>query len=152
MKKTAAILLIAAATAVHASPSKSKPSPIDWNPAAPSPRSKAIEIAGAPPESGYIARDGFWLGTLEKQKPVVMAGARQLLRRRHPRRAANLDPATQLRVSVFDGEGRPTGSENPLESSGATASVAPLRNGRHFVRLLMTEGDKAETCMVYFYK
>jgi hypothetical protein len=151
MKKTSAILLIAAASAVHASPSKSKPSPIDWNPAAPSPRSKAIEIAGAPPESGYIARDGFWLGTLEKQKPVVLA-VNLFAGNEYRFSAANLDPATQLRVSVFDGEGRPTGSENPLESSGATASVAPLRNGRHFVRLLMTEGDKAETCMVYFYK
>ena len=151
MKKTAAILLIAAAAAVHASPSKSKPSPIDWNPAAPSPRSKAIEIAGAPPESGYIARDGFWLGTLEKQKPVVLA-VNLFAGNEYLFSAANLDPATQLRVSVFDGEGRPTGSENPLESSGATASVAPLRNGRHFVRLLMTEGDKAETCMVYFFK
>lgn len=124
---------------------------MDWNPSIPSARSLAVSIAGAEEEAGYIARDGYWLGTLEKEKPVLVA-VNLFSGNAYRFSAASLDPSAKLRVTVFDGDGRPAGSESILESRGATASVTPVRNGRYFVRLLMTEGDKAETCMVYFYK
>lgn len=151
MKSPAAAIFLAAAPGLMASPGKSQPSPLDWNPAAESPRSRAIEIAGAGEGTGYIARDGYWLGTLEKQKPVLVA-VDLFAGNSYRFSAAALDPSVRLRVSVFDGDGQPAGSESTLDSPGATASVTPVRNGRFFVRLLMTEGDKAETCMVYFFK
>lgn len=151
MKPLAAAVFFASAAWLFASPGKSQPSPIDWNASAGSPRSRAIENAGAGGGTGYIARDGYWLGTLEKQKPVLVA-VNLFAGNAYLFSAAALDPSVRLRVSVFDGDGLPAGSESVPESPGATASVTPVRNGRYFVRLLMTEGDKAETCMVYFYK
>ena len=151
MKSLAAAIFLTAVPCLFASQGKSQPSPLNWNPSTESPRSRAIEIAGAGEGTGYIARDGHWLGTLEKQKPVLVA-VNLFAGNAYRFSAASLDPAARLRVSVFDSDGQPAGSESALDSPGATASVAPVRNGRYFVRLLMTEGDKAETCMVYFYK
>ena len=66
--------------------------------------------------------------------------------------SANLDPSSQLRVSIFDSWGYPAGQEYSGNASCATAGISVIRSGKYFIRLVMTEGDKADTCMVYSYK
>ncbi len=138
------------ATAI-AEESKSKPAPLDWNQAVASPRSRALEVAADRKALGYHLRDGFWSGTLEKDKPVVIA-VHLFAGNDYWFSAANLDPGTRLKISLFDRWGNAAGGRESEGQARATAGISAIRSGRYFVRLEMTEGDKADTCMVYSYK
>ena len=138
----------------HAQEDKSTPansSPLDWNAHDKSPRSLALELAAGNEGEGYQVHDGFWSGTLAKAEPVLLevflfAGNDYRFS------AANSDAFSQLRLSIFDTWGYPTGQEYSGDSSCSTAGISVIRSGRYFIRLVMTEGDKADTCMVYSYK
>lgn len=143
-----AFLVLAVA---HAEEPTSKPAPLDWNQAVESPRGRALEVASDRKALGYHLRDGFWSGTLEKGKPVVVA-VHLFAGNDYWFSAANLDPRTRLKISLFDRWGNAAGGRESEGDARATAGISAVRSGRYFVRLEMTEGDKAETCMVYSYK
>jgi hypothetical protein len=156
MKRTlpvlAALLCLASARAQEFPlESKSKPAPLDWNQEIASPRSRAVEVAAERKALGYHLRDGFWSGTLEKEKPVLIA-VHLFAGNDYWFSAANLDPDTQLKISLFDRWGNAAGGRESEGHAQATAGISPVRSGRYFVQLEMTEGDKASTCMVYSYK
>jgi hypothetical protein len=130
---------------------KSKPAPLDWNQKIDSPRSRALEVAADRQALGYHLRDGFWSGTLEKNQPVLIA-VHLFAGNDYWFSAANLDPDTRLKVSLFDRWGNPAGGRESEGQGRATAGISAIRSGPHFVHLEMTEGDKAHTCMVYSYK
>jgi hypothetical protein len=126
-------------------------SPLDWNAHDKSPRSLALELAAGNEGEGYQVHDGFWSGTLAKAEPVLLevflfAGNDYRFS------AANSELFSQLRLSIFDTWGYPAGQEYSGNSSCSTAGISVIRSGRYFIRLVMTEGDKADTCMVYSYK
>jgi hypothetical protein len=126
-------------------------SPLDWTAYDKSPRSLALELAAGNEGEGYQVHDGFWSGTLAKAEPVLLevflfAGNDYRFS------AANSDALSQLRLSIFDAWGHPAGQEYTGDSSCSTAGISVIRSGRYFIRLVMTEGDKADTCMVYSYK
>lgn len=128
-----------------------KPAPLDWNQAVDSPRGRALEIAADRKSLGDHLRDGFWSGMLEKDQPVLIA-VHLFAGNDYWFSAANLDPDTKLKITVFDRWGYAAGGSESPGQGRATAGLSPLRSGRYYVRLAMTEGDKAETCMVYSYK
>jgi len=130
---------------------KSKPSPLEWNTSDHSPRSRALELAGGFSGDGYKVRDGFWSGSLEKGTPVLIE-VNLFAGNDYWFSAANLDPSTRLKVSIFDVHGNPVGSQAFDEASRAAAGISVWQSGRYFIRVAMTEGDKADTCMVYSYK
>lgn len=124
---------------------------LDWTAHDKSPRSLALELAAGNEGEGYQVHDGFWSGTLAKAEPVLLevflfAGNDYRFS------AANSDALSQLRLSIFDTWGYPAGQEYTGDSSCSTAGISVIRSGRYFIRLVMTEGDKADTCMVYSYK
>ena len=124
---------------------------LDWNSHDKSPRALALELAAGNEGEGFQVHDGFWSGTLWKGDPVLLevflfAGNDYRFS------AANLEPFSQLRVSIFDSWGYPAGQEYSGGSSCTTAGISVFRSGRYFIRLVMSEGDKADTCMVYSYK
>lgn len=129
----------------------SKPAPLDWNQAASSPRGRALEVASDQKSLGYHLRDGFWSGPLDNENPVVIA-VHLFAGNDYWFSAANLDPNTNLKISLFDRWGNPAGGRESEGKGHATAGISPVRSGRYYVRLAMTEGDKAETCMVYSFK
>jgi hypothetical protein len=151
-----ALVCLAAARAEEASAetpaeAKTKPAPLDWNQEIASPRSRALEIAADRKALGYHLRDGFWSGTLEKNQPVLIA-VHLFAGNDYWFSAANLDSDTRLTISLFDRWGNPAGGPESEGQGQAAAGISAIRSGPHFIRLEMTEGDKARTCMVYSYK
>lgn len=132
-------------------PGPANSSTLEWNFPDQSPRRLALELASGNAAEGYQVHDGFWSGTLAKDEPVIVelylfAGNDYRFS------AANVDFQSQLTVSIFDVWGFPAGSEYSGNSSCATAGISVIRSGRYFIRILMTEGDKADACMLYSYK
>lgn len=127
------------------------PSPLEWNAPDKSPRGLALELAAGNAGEGYQIHDGFWSGTLSKGTPVILE-VHLFSGNDYRFSAANLDPYSQLKVSIFDAWGYQAGQEYSGNASCATAGISVIRSGRYFIRLVMTEGDKVDTCMVYSYK
>jgi len=126
-------------------------SPLDWNSPDKSPRSLALELAAGNAGEGYQIHDGFWSGTLSKGVPMLIE-VHLFAGNDYRFSSANLDPYSQLKVSIFDAWGYPAGQEYSGNASCATAGISVIRSGSYFIRLIMTEGDKVDTCMVYSYK
>jgi hypothetical protein len=144
-------LALRSASAQEPVPAQSKPAPLDWNPAESSPRSRALELAAEGKSQGYALRDGFWFGTLEKDQPVVLA-VQLFAWNDYSFSAAHLDPGSRLLVTIFDRWGYKVGSNESIDGTSAKAGISAVRSDRYYIRLELTEGDKAETCMVYSYK
>lgn len=155
MTRLPAILaLVATLPSIHANPEEptaSRPAPLDWNRQATSPRSRALELASDAKTQGYTLRDGFWSGTLEKGKPVILS-VHLFAGNDYRFSAANLAPGSKIQLSVFDRWGYLAAEGESAEGNTATASLSAIRSDIHHLRLELTEGDKAETCMVYSYK
>jgi hypothetical protein len=156
MKVQALLLALSLVGIAHAQAQSDKTepansSPLAWNAHDKSPRSLALELAAGNEGEGYQVHDGFWSGTLAKAEPILLevflfAGNDYRFS------AANSDAFSQLRLSIFDTWGYPAGQEYTGDSSCSTAGISVIRSGRYFIRLVMSEGDKADTCMVYSYK
>ena len=126
-------------------------SPLAWNSHDKSPRSLALELAAGNVGEGYQVHDGFWSGTLTKAEPILLE-VYLFAGNDYRFSAANLDTFSQLTLSIFDTWGYPAGQKYSGDSSCSTAGISVIRSGRYFIQLVMTEGDKADTCMVYSYK
>jgi hypothetical protein len=130
---------------------QTKPAPLDWNQGESSARSRALEAAAQKKSQGYTLRDGFWRGVLEKNKPVVIA-VHLFAKNHYFFSVAHPAPGSRVRISLFDPQGNPVAAEEINGENSLTAGISALRSGRYYLRLDLTEGDKAETCMVYSYK
>jgi len=115
------------------------------------PRSRALELAGAFANEGYKIRDGFWSGSLEPGKPLVLQ-VNLFSGNEYWFSAATLAPAGMLRIGVFDENGLPVQGEDFQDGGTAAAGVIAGASGKYFVRLELAGGDKAEFCLVYSYK
>jgi hypothetical protein len=144
-----AALLLVGATPLAAN--DSKPSPVNWNETPQCSRSRALENIRPFRGEGYQLRDGYWTGVLKRSQPVIL-DLHLFSGNNYWFSAANCDASTRLKLSLFDAKGQPAGSVPLAEPSRATAAISVARSGRYFLRLEMTEGDKAETSMVYSYK
>jgi hypothetical protein len=142
---------MACANAQENKPSLASSSPLAWNAHDKSPRSLALELASGNEGEGYQVHDGFWSGALAAGESVLLE-VYLFAGNDYRFSAANLDPLSQLRLSIFDNSGYPVGQEFPGGPSSSTAGISVFRSGRYFIRLAMSEGDKADTCMVYSYK
>lgn len=144
-------LALGSASAQETAPAQSKPAPLDWNPAGSSPRGRALELAAEGKSQGYALRDGFWSGTLEMDRPVVLA-VQLFAWNDYSFYAAHTHPGSRIRVSIFDRWGYQVGSNDSANENSATAGISAVRSDRYYLRLELAEGDKAEACMVYSYK
>jgi hypothetical protein len=144
------LILRAEATPVNQTRPASS-SPLDWNSPGKSPRGLALELAAGNAGEGYQVHDGFWSGTLSSGVPVLIE-VYLFAGNDYRFSAANLDAFSQLKLSIFDQWGYPAGTEYSGNSSCSTAGITVIRSGRYYIRLVMTESDNTDTCMVYSYK
>jgi len=144
-----ALFLIAAS--LHGTDLQSQPSPLAWNSTDKCPRSRALELARGFTNEGYKVRDGYWSGVLEKDAPVLIE-VHLFFGNDYWFSAATIDPSARLRVSIFDSNGQPVVSASFQDESRAAGSISALHTGRYFIQLALSEGDTADTCMVYSYK
>ena len=154
MKRRALLFALSLVAMTHAQEDKAtvaNSSPLAWNSHDKSPRSLALELAAGNEGEGYQVHDGFWSGTLTKAEPILLE-VYLFAGNDYRFSAANVDALSQLRLSIFDAWGYPAGQEYSGDFSCSTAGISVIRSGRYFIRLVMTEGDKADTCMVYSYK
>jgi len=129
-----------------------QPAPPPAEQGAVSARSRVLELAGAFANEGYKVRDGFWSGVLEPGKPLFLeincfAGNEYWVS------AAAIAPARKITLATFNGKGEMlAGGETHEDGPTAAAGILPTTSGRYFVRLELTEGEKADFCLVYSYK
>ncbi|MEI6033439.1 MAG: hypothetical protein WCS65_04040 [Verrucomicrobiae bacterium] len=123
----------------------------DAPPPSATPRSRALELAGAFANDGYKIRDGFWAGTLEPGKPQFLA-VNLFSGNEYWFSAAVLTPAAKLSVALFDDSGRPVDVEVFQDGAAAAAGFVPAASGKYFVKLGLVGGEKTEFCLVYSYK
>lgn len=128
-----------------------RPSPLAWNSSDQSPRRLALEMAAGSSGEGYQIHDGFWSGMLATNVPTLIE-VYLFAGNDYRFSAANLDFYSQLRLRIFDSWGYPVGSEYSGGSSCASAGIFVIQSGKYFIELVMSEGDNADTCMVYSYK
>ena len=114
-------------------------------------RSRALELAGAFANDGYKIRDGFWAGSLELGKPLFVE-VNLFSGNEYWFSSAALPPAHKIAVDVFDQKGRPVQGERFQDGATAAAGLIAQTSGHYFVRATMTEGEKADFCLVYSYK
>lgn len=116
-----------------------------------SPRSRALELAGAFANDGYKIRDGFWTGTLEPGKPKVLQ-VNLFSGNEYWFSAATLSPKAKLTVGIYDESGRPVEGELFQDGSVAAAGLAADASGKYFIRVALAGEEKADFCLVYSYK
>ena len=114
-------------------------------------RSRALELAGAFANDGYKVRDGFWAGPLEKGKPVFLE-VNLFAGNEYWFSAAAPGPARKISVTLFDAKGSPVEGETYVETDTAAAGIVTKKSGPHVVRVELTEGEKADFCLIYSYK
>ena len=146
-----ALSLVVMAQAQEDKSTSANSSPLAWNSNDKSPLNLALELAAGNEGEGYQVHDGFWSGTLTKAEPILLE-VYLFAGNDYRFSAANLGAFSQLKLSIFDAWGYPAGQEYSGDSSCSTAGISVIRSGRYFIRLVMMEGDKADTCMVYSYK
>ncbi len=155
MKRLVCALFIAGTVSAFADPTPTATaSPTPAVPSAdevPLARSRALELAGAFANEGYKIRDGFWSGTLEKDKPVFLE-VNLFAGNEYWFSAAATGPARKISVALFDEKGKPLEGETYEDGPSAAAGFVPSTSGPRIVRVLMTEGEKADFCLVYSYK
>ena len=146
-----ALSLVVMAQAQEDKSTSANSSPLAWNSNDKSPLNLALELAAGNEGEGYQVHDGFWSGTIAKGEPILLE-VYLFAGNDYRFSAANLGAFSQLKLSIFDAWGYPAGQEYSGDSSCSTAGISVIRSGRYFIRLVMMEGDKADTCMVYSYK
>ena len=129
------------------------------NPAGPVPseaRRMALETAGAFLNDGFRIRDGEWAVSLSKGTPAFLQVS-LFEGNSYWFVSAVPDAGTRLRITVYDGEGRPLKGEEWKESgkhggTRAAVGIAPARSGSYFVGVELLEGSTVEASLVYAYK
>lgn len=146
------LALIVLSVAIHSSAfAQEVPPPAPSVNDSPLARSHALELAGAFANDGYKVRDGFWSGTLELGKPLLLE-VNLFAGNEYWFSGAATNPARKVTVKVFDAKGKPV--ETELYSDGATAAAGfvPVVSGPYLVQIELIDGEKAPFCLVYSYK
>lgn len=150
MKRLFPVLLaILLTTALHAQ--DAAPAADDATDAVAPARSAALQLAGAFSNDGYKIRDGYYFGTIEAGKSVVIE-VNLFAGNEYWFCAAGLAPARKLAVTVFDEEGKPVEQQSYGEDANAAAGVVAAVSGKYFVKVSLVEGEKGPFCFVYCYK
>ena len=151
MKSLLFIALLGLAPALLAEPTSAPAAAPTPTPAPATSRSRALELAGAFANDGYKIRDGFWSGTLEPGKPLFVE-VNLVSGNEYWFSTAALSPARKVSVDIFDQKGRPIQGERFQDGPTAAAGLIAQTSGHYFVRVSLTEGEKADCCLVYSYK
>lgn len=114
-------------------------------------RSRALDLAGAFTNDGFRTRDGFWSDTLEANKPLFLE-VNLFADNEYWFSAAALPPARKLTLGIYDEKGRPLDGSLYQDGPRAAIGITAPTSGRFFVRVEMTEGEKADFCLIYSYK
>ncbi len=148
MKNLALIVLMGLCASAFA---QEAPTPAPTVSDSPLARSHALELAGAFANDGYKVRDGFWSGTLELGKPLLLE-VNLFAGNEYWFSGAATNPARKIAVKVFDAKGKPVETELYAESATAAAGFAPVMSGPYLVQIELMDGEKAPFCLVYSYK
>lgn len=134
-------------------PSPAPPSPeAEAMPAADvSARSRALDLAGAFSNDGFLLRDGYWPGEIEPGRPRFLE-VNLFAGNSYWFCAAASPPARSIAISIFDENGNPLPYEAYSDEHVAGAGVIPQVSGRYILKLEMLEGEKAPFCVLYTYK
>ena len=114
-------------------------------------RSRALELAGAFSNDGYKIRDGFWPGEVEPGRPKILE-VNLFSGNEYWFTAAVTTPGQKIAVTVYDEQGKPVEFQAFENGPAAAAGFVPETSGRYFVKLDLTEGEKADFCLLYSYK
>jgi hypothetical protein len=114
-------------------------------------RSRALDIAGAFSNDGFLLRDGYWPGELEPGRPRFLE-VNLFSDNSYWFCAAASPPARSIALSIFDENGNPVPFEPYADEHVAAAGLIPQVSGRYILKLEMLEGEKAPFCVLYSYK
>ena len=139
-------LLFAAAASLPLAPRAAEPSDDDV-----AARRDALELAGAFTNDGFKLRDGFFSGTIQAGKPMLVQ-VNLYSGNEYWFSAAATGKGKKVLVTVFDETGKPMEVEDYQDGARAAAGFAPDSSGPHFIKVELAEGEPAAFCLLYSYK
>lgn len=114
-------------------------------------RSKALELAGAFANDGYRLRDGYWSADIEPGRGRLLA-VNLFAGNEYWFSAAVAAPGRKVAVTLYDPKGRPVEFQIYEDGPVAAAGFMPSVSGKYLVKVRLTEGEKADFCLLYSYK
>jgi hypothetical protein len=153
MKRFVPLLLaLCCAASLRAQDATASPVPADSNDAAGAQtRAATLELAGAFSNDGYKIRDGFYFGSLEPGKPVLIE-VNLFAGNEYWFCAAGIAPARKVTIRVYDEEGKFVEQQSYGDGASAAAGVVAPWSGKFFVQVSLNEGEKAPFTFLYCYK
>jgi hypothetical protein len=114
-------------------------------------RSDVLDLAGAFQNDGFKIRDGDFFGQLSKGQSQIVS-VNLYSGNGYWFSASTGQKSDQLKVSVFDGSGKPV-SYMPYQSGPrAAAGFSPDASGLYYVKVSLEEGQNSTFCLIYAYK
>jgi hypothetical protein len=114
-------------------------------------RSDVLDLAGAFQNDGFKIRDGDYFGQLSKGQSQIIS-VNLYSGNGYWFSASTGQKSDQLKVSIFDGSGKPV-SYMPYQSGPrAAAGFSPDASGLYYVKVSLEEGQNSTFCLIYAYK
>jgi hypothetical protein len=114
-------------------------------------RKTALDLAGAFTNDGFKLRDGHWVGTVQPQRPTVVA-VNLYAGNQYWFTAGAADPARKVDVEIYDEAGHEVATENYEQGEKAAAGLSPKNSGEYYVSVSLRDGGPGSVCLVCSYK
>lgn len=114
-------------------------------------RSEVLDLAGAFQNDGFKIRDGHLYGKVARDHAAVVS-VNLYSGNAYWFSVASTKKVDNLRISIFDDQGKPVNFEPYADGSRAAAGFSPGASGLYYVKISDEDSQPATFCLIYCYK
>jgi ABC-type sugar transport system substrate-binding protein len=114
-------------------------------------RAATLDVAGAFSNDGFKLRDGYWVGVVEKDKPLLV-GVSLYGGNSYWFSAASATKEAKIAVEILDEDGKLVETDPYNDGPRCAAGISAPHSGLYQVRIRVIEGDHPSVALVYSYK
>ncbi len=114
-------------------------------------RKTALELAGAFSNAGFKIRDGHWSTDIRPGEARILQ-VNLFAGNQYWFSVGATHDAREMKVTVFDENGKMVESQLYADGPTAAAGFAPSASGPYYVRVEEIEGEPATFCLLYSYQ
>ena len=114
-------------------------------------RSAVLDLAGAFQNYGFKIRDGHLFGKVARDHAEVVS-VNLYSGNAYWFSVASTKKVDNLRVSIFDDQGKPVSFEPYADGSRAAAGFSPEASGLYYIKISDEDSQPATFCLIYCYK
>jgi hypothetical protein len=114
-------------------------------------RSEVLDLAGAFQNDGFKIRDGHLFGKVARDHAEVVS-VNLYSGNAYWFSVASTKKVYNLKVSIFDDQGKPVNFEPYAAGNRAAAGFSPEASGLYYIKISDEDSQPATFCLIYCYK